>query len=75
MKRIPTPRFAAAAIAPFLGYVAGYEQKLLSQALAANHFNQRRAAALGLTYDQVRHYPEKHALNAHAARFVAAKYS
>ncbi len=30
-----------------------------------NHFNQRRtAAALGLTYDQLRHHLKKHALNA-----------
>ena len=42
---------------------AGYEQKLLAEALAANHSNQRRtAAALGLTYDQLRHYLKKHAL-------------
>jgi psp operon transcriptional activator len=47
----------------FLGRVAAYEQKLLSEALAANHFNQRRtAAALGLTYDQLRHHLKKHGL-------------
>jgi psp operon transcriptional activator len=58
---------AAAPWAPghFLGCVAAYEQKLLSEALAANHFNQRRtAAALGLTYDQLLHHLKKHALNA-----------
>jgi psp operon transcriptional activator len=63
----PTPLPAAELAAPgdFLGRVAAYEQKLLSEALAANHFNQRRtAAALGLTYDQLRHHLKKHALNA-----------
>jgi psp operon transcriptional activator len=49
----------------FLGRVAGFEQQLLGEALAANRFNQRRAAAaLGLTYDQLRHYLKKHALGA-----------
>jgi DNA-binding NtrC family response regulator len=39
----------------FLGRVAACERKLLSEALAANHFNQpRTATALGLTYDQLR---------------------
>ena len=33
---------------------AACERKLLSEALAANYFNQRRTAtALGLTYDQL----------------------
>jgi psp operon transcriptional activator len=41
------------------------ERKLLSEALAANHFNQRRTAtALGLTYDQLRNHLKKHALGA-----------
>ena len=49
----------------FLGRVAGFEQQLLGEALTANRFNQRRtAAALGLTYDQLRHYLKKHGLNA-----------
>ena len=44
----------------FLARVAGSRQ-LLGEALAAHHFNQRRtAAALGLTYDQLRHYLRKH---------------
>jgi psp operon transcriptional activator len=48
----------------FLGRVAAYEHRLLTAALTANRFNQRRtAAALGLTYDQLRHYLKKHALN------------
>jgi psp operon transcriptional activator len=49
----------------FLARVAGFERRLIGEALAANHFNQRRtAAALGLTYDQLRHYLKKHGLNA-----------
>jgi psp operon transcriptional activator len=62
----PRPLLAAEAAAPgdFLGRVAAYKQALLSDALAANHFNQRRtAAALGLTYDQLRHHLKKHALS------------
>ena len=61
----PLPAAEPAAPGDFLGRVAAFEQKLLSEALAANHFNQRRtAAALGLTYDQLRHHLKKHALNA-----------
>ena len=61
----PLPAAEPAASGDFLARVAAYEQKLLSEALAANHFNQRRtAAALGLTYDQLRHHLKKHALNA-----------
>ena len=44
---------------------AACERKLLSEALAANHFNRRRTAtALGLTYDQLRNHLKKHALGA-----------
>jgi len=54
-----------AVLADFLARVAGFEQKLLAEALAANRFNQRRTAAmLGLTYDQLRHCLRKHGLNA-----------
>jgi psp operon transcriptional activator len=61
----PPPVAEPAAPGDFLGRVAAYEHKLLSNALAANHFNQRRTAeALGLTYDQLRHHLKKHALNA-----------
>jgi psp operon transcriptional activator len=59
------PPAELAASRDFLGRVAAYEQHLLAEALAANHFNQRRtAAALGLTYDQLRHHLKKHALSA-----------
>jgi psp operon transcriptional activator len=61
----PAPTAEPAASGDFLARVAAYEQKLLNEALAANHFNQRRtAAALGLTYDQLRHHLKKHALRA-----------
>jgi len=61
----PLPAAEPAAPGDFLGRVTAYEQKLLAEALAANHFNQRRtAAALGLTYDQLRHHLKKHALGA-----------
>jgi psp operon transcriptional activator len=61
----PRPAEEPVASSDFLGRVAGFEQQLLSEALAANRFNQRRtAAALGLTYDQLRHYLKKHALAA-----------
>jgi psp operon transcriptional activator len=49
--------------AGFLARSAAFEKSLLAEALAAQRFNQRRtAAALGLTYDQLRHYLKKHAL-------------
>ena len=57
-----------AAPGDFLGRVAGFERQLLGEALAANRFNQRRTAtALGLTYDQLRHYLKKHALSTRGA--------
>jgi hypothetical protein len=41
----------------FLDRVAACERKLLSEALAANHFNQRRTAtAPGLTCHQLRNH-------------------
>jgi psp operon transcriptional activator len=47
----------------FLDRVSAYEKQLLGEALAASQFNQRRtAAALGLTYHQLRHYLRKHAI-------------
>jgi psp operon transcriptional activator len=49
----------------FLSRIVSFEQKPLVGALAANRFNRRRtAAALGLTYDQLRHYLKRHALGA-----------
>lgn len=49
--------------AGFLARTAAFERQLLAEEYAANRFNQRRtAAALGLTYDQLRHYLKKHGL-------------
>jgi psp operon transcriptional activator len=63
------PTTASAASLPlatadgFLDRVAALERTLLGEALAAHQFNQRRtAAALGLTYHQLRHYLKKHGL-------------
>jgi psp operon transcriptional activator len=62
----PAPIHAEPAEAgDFHARVAAYEQKLLGEALSASRFNQRRtAAALGLTYDQLRHHLKKHGLGA-----------
>ena len=51
----------------FLARVRAFEEKLLADALAASHFNQRRAAAaLGLSYHQLRHYLRKYRLASRA---------
>jgi psp operon transcriptional activator len=45
------------------GAVAAYEKALLEDALARNRYNQRStAAALGLSYDQLRHAMKRHQL-------------
>ena len=45
------------------GAVAAFERQLLEEALARNRFNQRAtAAALGLSYDQLRHALKRHKL-------------
>jgi psp operon transcriptional activator len=47
----------------FKGAVADYERLLLENALKANRFNQRAtAAAIGLSYDQLRHALKRHKL-------------
>lgn len=47
------------------GAVAAYEKQLLEAALERNRHNQRRtAAALGLSYDQLRHALKRHGLMA-----------
>ena len=56
----PSPRPDAG---DFHTRTAAFEKSLLADALAENRFNQRRtAAALGLTYDQLRHFLKKHKL-------------
>ena len=52
----------------FRGAVATYERQLLEDALRRNRFNQRAtAAALGLSYDQLRHALKRHKLQDSAA--------
>lgn len=47
----------------FRAAVDAYERALLEQALSANRYNQRAtAAALGLSYDQLRHALKRHEL-------------
>jgi psp operon transcriptional activator len=47
----------------FRAAVADYERRLLEDALSRNRFNQRAtAAALGLSYDQLRHALKRHRL-------------
>lgn len=59
----PARSAAAAPVGDFLARLAAFETALLTEALAANRFSQRRTAqALGLSYDQLRHYLKKHAL-------------
>ena len=61
----PTPPAAVAAESngDFRGAVAAYERALLEDALSNNRFNQRAtAAALGLSYDQLRHALKRHKL-------------
>ena len=62
----PSPPPAAAeanADVAFLARIRAFEEKLLAEALEASHFNQRRtAAALGLSYHQLRHYLRKYRL-------------
>ena len=47
----------------FRSAVDAYERALLEEALSANRFNQRAtAAAIGLSYDQLRHALKRHKL-------------
>jgi psp operon transcriptional activator len=51
------------ATSDFRAAVADYERQLLEEALGRNRFNQRAtAAALGLSYDQLRHALKRHRL-------------
>jgi psp operon transcriptional activator len=61
----PKPPEAPPAARDFQAEIAAHERQLLSDALKAHHFHQRRTAvALGLTYHQLRHYLRKHRLSA-----------
>jgi psp operon transcriptional activator len=53
----------SASTTDFRAAVANYERQLLEDALGRNRFNQRAtAAALGLSYDQLRHALKRHKL-------------
>jgi psp operon transcriptional activator len=54
---------APASTADLRGAVNAYEKALLEEALSRSRFNQRAtAAALGLSYDQLRHALKRHKL-------------
>jgi psp operon transcriptional activator len=62
------PSAPSAATNDFRAAVAAYERELLEEALSRNRFNQRAtAAALGLSYDQLRHALKRHKLQDTAA--------
>ena len=57
------PVAAATETNDFRGAVTAYERALLEDALSRSRFNQRAtAAALGLSYDQLRHALKRHKL-------------
>ena len=59
----PSAPQAAGSTSDFRGAVSAYERQLLEDALNRNRFNQRAtAAALGLSYDQLRHALKRHKL-------------
>ncbi|WP_395623470.1 sigma 54-interacting transcriptional regulator, partial [Sphingomonas daechungensis] len=60
---IPSSVTPPASTGDFRAAVSDYERALLQNALAANRFNQRAtAAALNLSYDQLRHALKRHKL-------------
>ena len=57
------PAAASAVTSDFRGAVMSYERALLEEALRTNRYNQRAtAAALALSYDQLRHALKRHKL-------------
>ena len=63
------PAPAPVGTADFRGAVDAYERTLLETALRTNRFNQRAtAAAIGLSYDQLRHALKRHKLLDAASR-------
>ncbi|HVM22720.1 MAG TPA: phage shock protein operon transcriptional activator [Sphingomicrobium sp.] len=64
----PSPLPAPATTSDFRAAVAEYERAILEDALRRNRFNQRAtAAALNLSYDQLRHALKRHKLQDSAA--------
>jgi psp operon transcriptional activator len=54
---------SATSVTDFRSAITAYERSILEDALARNRFNQRAtAAALGLSYDQLRHALKRHKL-------------
>jgi psp operon transcriptional activator len=65
---VPAIAAPPAATGDFRAAVSDYERQLLEEALRRNRFNQRAtAAALGLSYDQLRHALKRHKLQDSAA--------
>jgi len=65
---VPFATAPAATTSDFRAAVADYERQLLEEALRRNRFNQRAtAAALNLSYDQLRHALKRHKLQDSAA--------
>ncbi len=59
----PSAEIAPASTGDFRGDVTAFERALLEDALSRNRFNQRAtAAAIGLSYDQLRHALKRHKL-------------
>jgi psp operon transcriptional activator len=66
--RVSSAPSPTASTSDFRGAVAAYERELLEEALRRNRFNQRAtAAALNLSYDQLRHALKRHKLQDSAA--------
>ena len=66
--RHPLRRHRRRATNDFRAAVTDYERQLLEEALSRNRFNQRAtAAALNLSYDQLRHALKRHKLQDSAA--------
>jgi psp operon transcriptional activator len=64
----PARPSVATSTSDFRAAVADYERELLEEALRRNRFNQRAtAAALNLSYDQLRHALKRHKLQDSAA--------
>jgi psp operon transcriptional activator len=65
---VPPSPGPSAATSDFRAAVSDYERQLLEEALRRNRFNQRAtAAALNLSYDQLRHALKRHKLQDSAA--------
>jgi psp operon transcriptional activator len=65
---LAAPAAPTTSTSDFRAAVSDYERQLLEEALRRNRFNQRAtAAALNLSYDQLRHALKRHKLQDTAA--------